>query len=122
MQLVTVRAGRDRRQAERPDQVASGFAHDRQLRNLQRRHVQIPARREHAFGNVNHHIRQRIEIGGVGVLVTYRDLVALKIDRSRDEFGERSGCGGGADEQLSVCRVTQRNRFAYPKQQIDQLS
>jgi len=57
VQLVTVRAGRDRRQAERPDQVASGFAHDRQLRNLQRRHVQIPARREHAFGNINHHIR-----------------------------------------------------------------
>lgn len=56
------------------------------------------------------------------MLVTYRDSVALKIDRSRDEFGQRSGCGGGADEQLPVRRVAQRNRFAYPKQQIDQLS
>lgn len=122
MQLVTVWAGRDRRQAERPDEVASGFAHDRQLRNLQRRHVQIPARRQHPFGNINHHIRQRIEIGGIGVFVTYRDSVALKIDRSSDEFRERSGCGGGADEQLPVCRVTQRNRFAHAKQQIDQFS
>ena len=84
--------------------------------------MQIPARREHPFGNINHHIRQRIEIGGIGVFVTYRDSVALKIDRSRDEFGQRPGCGGGADEQLPVCRVAQCNRFAYPKQKIDQLS
>ena len=55
--FITIGAGGGRWQAERADKILSGFAHNRQLGDLQRCHVQVAARCEHALGNIDHRIR-----------------------------------------------------------------